>query len=410
MTTIEEEKLNGYKISVYNIFLFLYDMSDFTTFEILMKYYNILDNSFKISKMENAILYLIGNKKDKKVLLDLDQITNLNEFLKKNNFIFYEISTRSYYNFDKFFIEFIIKALSKEHKELLKEDNFKNDLEKIAYNKPTFSKSQREIYQKNDSYIGPKYYANIYGFNSSKELTESFNNDKMRFNKKIFYNKTGPKYVKSKSTKDINININLNNISNNMIKLQPELFETKGGLLNRPIKGYQFGIKTGKLDLLRLRKKLILDRNEILKDSIEEGSALFTQNVNFFKLKGDDYLEEAEKRRRKIYERKIRDKKIALDEIKKLHLINLEKLEKEKNIKNEKILLSQNKNNNYTTNININNTKENEEEMNKTSKKNYLDIMHPKNKQNLEEYYSILNKIKSTHKKIYQPQVLILTI
>ena len=360
--------------------------------------------------MENSILYIIANKKDKKLLLDLEQVNILKEFLKKSNFIFYEISTRSYFNFDKFFIEFILKSLSRDHQELIKEDNFKSDLEKIAFNKPTFSKSKREIYQKKDIYIGPKYYANIYGFNSSRELSESFNNEKMRFNNKIFCNKTGPKYVKSKSTKDININ--LTNITNNLIRLQPEIFEIKGGLLNKPVKGYKFGIVEGKLDLLKMRKKLILQRNENLKDSIEEGSSLFTQNVNnTFKLKGDDYLEEAEKRRRKIFERKLRDKKVILDEIKKLHLINLEKLEKEKDKKNQKILLSQSKktnslsfpdlfsSSNYNYTSNINNTKENEEEMNKTSPKNYIDIMHRKNKQNLDEYYLILKRIQSNRKK-----------
>ena len=412
-TLIEEEKLKGYKINIYNIFLFLYDMSDFNTFEMISKYYTLLEKTFKISEMENSILYIIGNKKDKKILLDLEQITNLNAFLKKSNFIFYEISTRSYFNFDKFFIEFILKSLSKDHQELIKEDNFKSELEKIAFNKPTFSKSKREIYQKKDTYIGPKYYANIYGFDSSKELSESFNNEKMRFNKKIFCNKTGPKYVKSKSTKDINININ--NMSNNLIKLQPEIFETKGGLLNKPVKGYKFGIVNGKLDLLKIRKKLILERNVNLKDSIEEGSSLFTQNVNnTFKSKGEDYLEEAEKRRRKIYERKLRDKKVILDEIKKLHLINLEKIEKENNKKKEKILLSQSKNthslsfpdlftsSNYNYTSNINNTKENEEEMNKTSPKNYIDIIHPKNKQNLDEYYLILKRIQLNRKKDIQ--------
>ena len=409
-TTIEEEKLRGYKISVYNLFLFLYDMSNYSTFEILAKYYSLLENSFHISKMENSIIYIIGNKKDKKILLDLEQITNLNEFLKDKNIIFYEISTRSYYNFDKFFIEFIIKALSHDHQELIKEDNFKSDFEKIAFNKPTFSKSHREIYQKQDSYLGPKYYANIYGFDSSKELTDVFNEEKMRFNKKIFYNKTGPKYVKAKSTKDININVNLTTLSNNLLKLQPELFETKGGLLNKPTKGYQFGIVNGKLDLLKLRRKLISVRNESLKNSLEEGSSLFTQNT--FRKKGDEYLEEAKERRKRIFEKKIRDKRIALEEIQKMHIVNLKRIEKETNIKNEKILLSQSKtghnlsfpnlftspnyNYNYTSNIN---TKENEEELNKTSPKNYMDIMHPKNRQNLEEYNIILKRIKLYHKK-----------
>jgi len=146
------------------------------------------------------------------------------------------------------------------------------------------------------------------------------------------------------------------------------------------------------LILLYFSYVFILQRNENLKDSIEEGSSLFTQNVNnTFKSKGEDYLEEAEKRRRKIYERKLRDKKIILDEIKKLHLINLEKIEKENNKKKEKILLSQSKNthslsfpdlftsSNYNYTSNINNTKENR---NTTLKK---DRKKPTEKKNRKE-------------------------
>ena len=413
-TIIEEEKLMGYKIYVYNMFFFIYDMSDFDTFDAILKYYTLLENKFQISQKENSIIYLVGNKKDKKELLDIDQVTSLNQFLKDNNIPFYEISTRSYFNFDKFFIEFILKALSKNHKNLTKEDSFKFEFEKIAYNKPTFSRAKREIYQKKDSYIGPKYYANIFGFNSNKELCETFSNEKMRFNKKIFYNKTGPKYFKSKSSKDMNINVNLHNINNKINKIQPEIFETKGGLINKPIPGFQFGIVTGKLNLLKLRKKLKLRRNKNLKDSIEEGSSLFTQNVNTVKIKGDEYFEEAEKRKKNLFEIKLEEKKLISNEIKKLHIINLQKIENEKNILKEKILLSQNRispnknlsfpdlltsNYNYTTNIN--NTYENKEkEFLKTTNRN---TKHPKNKKYLEENKLILKRIKAKKQKNQSP-------
>ena len=416
-TIIEEEKLTGYKISVYNIFLFVYDMSDFDTFEAILKYFSLLEKKFQISQMENSIIYLIGNKKDKKVLLDIDQVTSLNQFLKDNNIPFYEISTRSYFNFDKFFIEFIIKALSKNHKDLIKEDTFKSEFEKIAYNKPTFSRAKRETYQKKDTNVGPKYYANIFGFNSNQELSETFNNEKLRFNKKIFCNKTGPKYFKSKSNKDINININLNNINNNIIKLEPELFETKGGLLNKPVQGFQFGIVNGKLNLLKIRKKLKLKRNKNLQNSFEDGSSLFTQNVNSMRIRGDEYFEQRDKRKRDLLDNKKEEKKIYSDEIKKLHIKNLEKMENEKNILREKIFLSQNKNNankntsfpnllsapdfNYNYTSNINNINENQEnEMLKTSKRY---TMHQRNKKYLEEYELILKRIK-LRKKAQSPE------
>ena len=332
---IELEKLKNYRISICNIFIFLYDMSDFFTFDIVAKYFKYLENSLELSKMDNAIIFLIGNKKDKKVLLDLDQVNSLNTFLKEN-IPFYEISTRLYFNFTKFFIELTLRALSIFHQDLLELDKFKLALEKIANNKQTFAKSKREIYQKLDSFVGPKYYANIYGFSNQEELSESFNVEKMRFNKKIFVNKTGPKYVKSKSTKDINLNINVNDINDSLLKLEQQLNEIKGGILNKPVKGCQFGIVSGKLNLLKLRKKLISQRNKSFKDSLEEGSSLFTQNANTFRIKGEEYLEEAKKRRQNILEKKILEKKEITDELNRIHLMNLEKLENERNIKREK--------------------------------------------------------------------------
>ena len=420
---IELEKLKNYRISICNIFIFLYDMSDFFTFDIVAKYFKYLENSLELSKMDNAIIFLIGNKKDKKVLLDLDQVNSLNTFLKEN-IPFYEISTRLYFNFTKFFIELILRALSIFHQDLLELDKFKLALEKIANNKQTFAKSKREIYQKLDSFVGPKYYANIYGFSNQEELSESFNVEKMRFNKKIFVNKTGPKYVKSKSTKDINLNINVNDINDSLLKLEQQLNEIKGGILNKPIKGYQFGIVSGKLNLLKLRKKLISQRNKSFKDSLEEGSSLFTQNANTFRIKGEEYLEEAKKRRQNILEKKILEKKEINDELNRIHLMNLEKLENERNIKREKLLASQtkngqslsfpdlftsfsninniNNNNNYNYTSNIN-TKENKEEMNKTSRQNYTTIKHFKNKQYLQDYYFKLKMIKATHKDTPSP-------
>ena len=411
---IEEEKLKGYKISIFNIFVLLYDMSNFYTFNMILKYYKFLESTFELSKKDNSIIFLIGNKKDKKALLDSDQVSSLNSFLKQTNFLFYEISTRLYYNFTKFFIDLIIKSLSKFHLNLLEGDNFKLILEKIANNKQSFAKSKREIYQKLDSFVGPKYYVNIYGFNSQKELSESFNIEKMRFNKKIFVNKTGPKYMKSKSTKDMNININ-ETTNENLLKLEQQLYEIKGGLINKPIKGCQFGIVNGKLNLLKLRKKLIYQRNKSLKDSIEEGSSLFTQNTNTFRIKGDEYLAEAKKRRQNIIEKKIKEKKDMAEELNKIHLINLEKIENEKNIKKEKLLASKiksgqslsfpdlftsfsnaNNNINYTSNLNTK-EKEKEEEMNKTSSLNYIDMKHFKNKEYLKDYYFKLKMIKATH-------------
>ena len=417
-TIIEEDKINHYKIFLYNIFLFVFDISDFTSFKMVLKLYDLLENHFQISKMENSIICIIANKKDKKVPLDIDEVTTLNDFLKENNYLYYEISTKPHYNFTKFFLEFLLKILSTNHQLLIQEDNFKSDLEKLSSNKSNFSKSKRETYEKGDLSIpGPMYYANIYGFNSPKELNETFNNEKMRFNTKIFYNKIGPKYNKSKSTKDINMNLNINNMNNNLLKKKQEpleLLEFKGGLINKPIQGYQFGIVKGKLNLLKLRHKLILERNESLKDSLEENSSLLTSKAKTFRIKDEKYLEKAEKRRNKLYEKKKKEKNKILENIKAKHLINLQKIEDKELQKKQKIILSQKRNsitkNQYTSSLSnpdiftspndyTSNNNETEEEFKNKAKRHYMDIIHPKNEQILKEYEIILKRIKKNYKK-----------
>ena len=51
------------------IFLFMYDLSDFTTFERMMLYYNSLNRKFKLN--ENKVkFFIMGNKSEKKMLLN----------------------------------------------------------------------------------------------------------------------------------------------------------------------------------------------------------------------------------------------------------------------------------------------------------------------------------------------------
>ena len=299
-TIIDEDKLSGYKISIYNIFLFMYDLNDYNTFDILIRYYDLIEGNFHLSELDNSIPFVIGNKKDQKIFLYPEKINSLNDFIKDNNIEFYEISTKPYFNFDKFIFEFLLKLLNKYHQNLINEYNFKIDFEKIITNKSTFSKSIKETYNLKNTNPGPKYDVNIYNFDSAKELNESLNNNKYRFNKKIFYNKIGPKFAISKSTKDINI---LNNdLSKD--KNDPFIAQPKGGLLYKPINGYSFGIVKGKYNLLKERKELILKRNESLKESIEGNSSLFGNSMNTSRIKGKEYIEEVTERRNRLLEKK----------------------------------------------------------------------------------------------------------
>ena len=109
-TCISQDKLSGYNTSIFTLFIFLYDMSDFYSFESLILYYSKIAKLFNFRDEQNFKACIIGNKKDKKVKLENEQLTVFNEFLKKTNLKKYEISTKPYFLFDKFFLDFFLKC------------------------------------------------------------------------------------------------------------------------------------------------------------------------------------------------------------------------------------------------------------------------------------------------------------
>ena len=398
-TVIELDQINGYNISIYYVFLFFYDLSNFNTFETIRLYYESLEDEFKISSLDSSMIYIIGNKRDIKIPLLSEQETTFCKFVKENNIHLFEISTKPYFNFGKFFLEFLLTNLKQYHQQLVYEFNFENDLEKIIFYKSTFSKTLREIHPQKDSYPGPKYDVNIYSFNSNKELKQSLANQKYRFSKKIFYNKIGPRLVSSKSSKDIKNKdkhySQLLSYKNNTFLLQP-----KGDFLNKPIEGYSFAGKGGRLDLVKERKELSLKRNENILDSIEgDISSLFVKKDKS-KIKGDEYLEEATERRQKLFEQRILERRIISDRIAKIHSDNLKKLGKDEIKKKEMIILSQNK---TFSSPNIFENKNKFIGKKDNNGKKIIDSLVTKNKKYLNKYNKILKKIKLNKKEDITP-------
>ena len=293
-TFIEFDKLLGYKISVYNFFIFIYDLSFFPSFESLILYFDKINNKFDITNNEdNCITCIIGNKKDKKINLEKDQENKYNEFIKENNNLYvYEISTKPFFNFDKFFYDFFFETLNQYHEKLFNEYNFKKNFGKIVLNKCTFSKAIREIIDPTRDNPGPGYDLNIYGYTTAKELNEAFNDKKKRFNKKIFSNKQGPIICKSKSIRDL--------MEKEKKSLMPFFIQSKGGVLNKSPKGYSFGIVKGKLDLIKARKDIFLERNKDLRDIIEGDCTLYNYNQEY-KSKDEEYFENVIQRKNQIF-------------------------------------------------------------------------------------------------------------
>ena len=85
----------------------MYDLSDFTTFERMMLYYDSLNRKFKLN--ENKVkCFIMGNKSEKKMLLNKEDNEKMNSFFKlDSNFKKFEISNKLHFNFSKFLNELI---------------------------------------------------------------------------------------------------------------------------------------------------------------------------------------------------------------------------------------------------------------------------------------------------------------
>ena len=364
-TVIELEKLNGYGIYVYYMFIFLYDMTDYSSFETIIKYFDRLENKYKITKNDNLLACIIGNKKDRNILFAEEQLKTLHEFLNKYNLKHYEISTKPFFDFSKFYSQLIIDNLSPMHS-FFEENNFKQELKKIIENKSNFSKAERGSLENKEKNPGPEYDLNIYSFNSMKELKEALANKKTRFKRKIFANKNGPIIHNSKSVKEM---LNTDNKDKKNV-----LYITSGGILNKPIIGYTFGVVKGRLNLVKSRKELIKERNKSLRESIEGDASLNIQNSTM-NYKPEEYFEQASLRKSMLQNKRIIERQQKLAKLDKIHQDNLNRIAKEKEAQKNMIIPQLRRSSSapdiYETNEN---------------KKRYYDVVYGKNKEYLSKF------------------------
>ena len=87
-------------------------MSNFYSFESLILYYSKIAKLFRFGEEENFKSCIIGNKIDKKVMMETEQLSVFNEFLKNTNLKKFEMSTKPYFYFNRFFSEFFFQMFS----------------------------------------------------------------------------------------------------------------------------------------------------------------------------------------------------------------------------------------------------------------------------------------------------------
>ena len=314
-----------------NIFLFMYDLSDFTTFERMMLYYDSINRKFNLKENKFKCI-IIGNKSEKKTIIRQDDNEKMETFFNlDSNFKIFEISNKLHFNFSKFLGELIESCVG---------DDAIYDKEKlriILENKNTFNKSKRgELVKINDNPGPDEYNVDIYDFSSLEERNEILSDNTKRFNNKIFVDKKGPIYHSNKKEEErklrtkeekrkkkkifqsqfqssINKNLNINNVYTGKTS-----YTMSGG-------DCHYNLRSERIKLIEKRNKEYLNA---FGDNI-----LSSINQPFnIKIKDDKYFEEINNRRLEYQKNLIEERKSKMGKFTEMREKNSEKL-------NEKLLI-----------------------------------------------------------------------
>ena len=290
-----------------NLFLFVYDLKDFSSFKKIVVYYNKLNEYFKIDS--NYLKVLIGNKADSRSVFNRKDKDYFEKFIKNTEMKYYEISTYNYFSFERFFEKLFTDIIAPEYKRFQKL-TFINRFHLVLHNRTTLSKAERRIHSKSDvPFLGEKENPDVYAYPEDKaEFRRTFSNMKRgRFGFKIFINKQGPTFpLQDKQGHDKNNQDSL--LSKPVTALtRDKRSKTMIGFgnwaenrrnkeirdaLKSIIPGYSLGIKDGKFGFKTERKNKFQKRERELKSAFEQNNVgLSYRKINERDKKNINYID-----------------------------------------------------------------------------------------------------------------------
>ena len=272
--------------SLDSLFLFVYDLKDFSTFKKMEIYFNKLGSYFKLDS--NYLKAIIGNKADSRTPFTKRDKEYFENFMKNNNNIKnYEISTFNYFNFEKFFEQLFTDIISPIDEELQKQ-TFLDRFHLVLHNRANLSKAVRRIHEINDvPFLGEKDNPDVYAYPEEKaEFRRTFSNMKKgRYGFKIFINKQGPTFpVIDKQGQDKNKQGGLlskpgtalgrdkkskTTIGFGNWEISNKNKEIREALMTN-IPGYSLGIRGGRYGFKKERKRKFKEREEELKSAFQQ--------------------------------------------------------------------------------------------------------------------------------------------
>ena len=315
------------KSSLEYLILLCFDLSNFDSFEKLVVYFMQINKHLKI--LTDYKMVLIGNKMDKKCLMNDEQKSSFNKFIEKLNLNYYEISTYMFFSFENFFENLLHDNF--ENLPIFKDEALFKTFNDMLHQKKSFSQTKRPIFGFNTN-PGPSDYQNDpYELpHTRKGMVKMFQN-KNKYNKHTFINKSGALFppLKKEKEKDNN-NLNTEFFSNNYDNINNKNKKSKSkkdGLYawdiiqNKDLKnklqltsdmpGYSLGMKTYKpIGIKNERKKKIEKINIEISKAFESGIGIKNMSQNW----------KASKSQEKFAENRLQKNKNYLEECKKKNL------------------------------------------------------------------------------------------
>ena len=272
------------------LFLFVYDLKNFSSFKKMEIYFNQLNYYFQLDS--NYLKAFLANKQDAKIPLRKKEKETFENFIKKNNNIkLYELSTFNYFNFENFF-EQLFKGVIISMDEELQDPIFLNRFHLILHSRSNLSKAKRNIHSINDiPFLSETDNPDVYAYPEKKEdFRRTFSNiRKGRYTYKIFIDKKGPifpivdKQVNEKNKggdksmydfyKDKRSKTLIGFSNWKTAERNKEIQES----LKINIPGYSLGILGGRYGLRNERKKIFQERDEQLQSAFDEENAGITR-------------------------------------------------------------------------------------------------------------------------------------
>ena len=358
-----------------SVFIFMYDKTDYTTFEELVNYYESLSRKFHFNNnVNNVLTILISNKQDKQTTFTSTEQNDVTTFIAQYPHIkTYDISTKMSFNFKRFVSQLFEYCLNKkdfaiQHEVLLDIFNFKQ----------SFNKAPRKglNFDTDNPGVGA-YNVNQYNYNSNQELYDSLVNKKTRFTTKIFANKSGPVITSESNQRRVCINDAYNSTQRKNVILPPKskrntLLAGVGQMMLGSITpGYSFPSKPGMFALKSKRAELRDKRNNELQSSFDDNSISNLSRNSSPKsrtINNDDYYQQAIERKNSYNENQSAERQEQRNKYALMQQENISNIQRGYINKSNTIVGKYNKDNELT-----------EEEKKEKARQHYYDIIYSKN-------------------------------